>query len=251
MFKTLSNSLVLAAECWSILMKDKEMLVYPALTSVVNIAILFMAFFYFHAIGFMDAEGPVEYSSQQWLAGVALTVVTLYACHFSFSFFECALVASAIKRLRGENPTLGYGLGIASNRIPQIAGWSFYVTVFGIFLSLLKRMIRIRLLQGLISGILKSAWNVATVFVMPLIVVENLGSTNAVKRSASLVREKWGEAVTLQIGFGWLFTISMVPVAFLFLLGAGAQDSSVETVIAVLMAAVVLGAFLMLIFAAL
>lgn len=251
MFKTLSNSWALARECWEVLMLDKEMLIYPALTSIVNLSILAMAYFYFMAIGFLDSPIPFEYTQQQWLLGAVLLISTMYACHFSFSFFECALVASATKRLRGENPTLSYGLGVAANRIPQLAGWSFYVTVFGILLALVKSLFKSRWAQKIIGKTAETAWNVVTVFVLPLIVVQDLGATSALKESASLIKKKWGEAVTLEIGFGSLCSIAGFPLAGLFMASSFVEKSSPELSMAILIFTIAVGAFLGLLFAAL
>lgn len=251
MFKTLSNSLVLARECWEVLMKDKEMLVYPTLTSIVNIAIMFVAYLYLAGMGFFEAEVALNYSNAQWASGAAIAVATMYACHFSFSFFDCALVASAIKRLRGENPTLGYGLGVAANRIPQLAGWSFYVTIFGLFVAALKSLFKTKWLQKLVGGAAETAWNVVTVFVMPFIVVEEMGATKAVKQSASLIRKRWGEAATLEIGFGSLTSMAGFPLAMLFMLAASLGSVSPFLSAALIGLTVLLGAFLGILFAAL
>lgn len=218
MFTALTNSWTLAKECWSVLMHDKEMLVYPTLTSVVNLLIFAIAYFYMLGAGLFDAEQPFQFSNLQWIIGASIVLAAMYSAHFSFSFFECALVASALKRLKGDNPSLGYGLRVAANRIPQIAGWSLYSTLFGILLSIIKGLFKSRFAQKVVGGITETAWNVVTVFVLPLIVVENIGSFDAVKKSVSIIKHKWGEAATLEIGFGSLCSIAAIPIAGFFIL---------------------------------
>lgn len=256
MLKTLSNSWLLARECWQVLMHDKEMLIYPTLSIIVNILILIIAYIYLLAIGILDADalgaGPgLNFTNIQWILGAGIALITIYSAHFTFSFFECALVASAIKRLRGENPTLGYGLGIAANRIPQIAGWSLYSTVFGILVALLKNLFKSRWAQKMVGALAETTWNVVTVFVLPLVVVENMSSTQAIKASARLVKQKWGEAATLEIGFGTLCSLAAVPIACLFVLSGFLQTSNAELAFALMIFGLALGAFLGLIFAAL
>ncbi|MEL7430469.1 MAG: DUF6159 family protein [Pseudomonadota bacterium] len=251
MFKTLSNSWALAKECWEVLMHDKEMLVYPILTSIVNIAIMAIAYFYLVGFGFFETETAFNYSREQWIVAGMLAVATIYACHFSFSFFECALVASAIKRLGGENPTLSYGLGIASDRIPQIAGWSFFVTIFGLLLAAVKSLFKSRWAQKAVGGIAETAWNVVTVFVLPLIIVKKTSAFAAVKQSATLVKQKWGEAATLEIGFGSLTSIAAMPLAGLFMLAGFVQSASEVASMAIMAIAIVLAVLLGIVFAAL
>ena len=54
-------------------------------------------------------------------------------------------------------------------------------------------------------------WSVITPLVLPIIVLEQLGAVPAIKRSASLIRSTWGEAVfgSVRIGarFGLVFVL--------------------------------------------
>ena len=251
MFKTLSNSMVLAKECWEVLMQDKEMLVYPTLTSIFNLCILCMAYFYFLGIAFLEGTTLANYSTMQWTLAIILCAATLYACHFSYSFFECALVASAIKRLKGDDPTLMYGIRVASDRIPQLAAWSFYMTVFGIMMACLKSLLNSKLLRSIIGKVAETAWNVVTVFVLPIIVIEEQGAIAAAKKSTGLIRQKWGEAATLEIGFGALSSVAATPLAGLFIAAGFMQSISPALSLALTIFAIVLGVLLGLVIAAL
>lgn len=251
MFKTLSNSLVLAKECWAVLMKDKEMLVYPTLTSVFNLCILCMAYFYFLGIAYLDGTTPTNYSAMQWALAGLLGVTTLYACHFSYSFFECALVASAIKRLKGDNPTLMYGIRVASERIPQLAAWSFYMTVFGIMMACLKSLLNSKMLRSIFGKVIETTWNVVTFFVLPIIVIEEQGAMAAAKKSTSLIPKRWGEAATLEIGFGAMSSIAAAPLAGFFIAAGFMQSLSPALSVALTIFAIVLAVFLGLVIAAL
>ncbi|MGI9350076.1 MAG: DUF6159 family protein [Rhizobiaceae bacterium] len=232
-------------------MYDKEMLVYPTLATIANLFVLIIAYYYFRAIGILDANSVLNYTNVQWISGAGIALATMYAAHFIYSFFECALVASAIKRLRGDNPTVGYGLGLAANRMPQIAGWSLYSTLFGILVSLLKSFFKNRWAQKAVGGLAETTWNVVTVFVLPLVVVENMGPTRAMKQSVKLVKQKWGEAATLELGFGTLCSLAAVPIAFLFILSGFLQQSNSELALTLMILGVASGAFLGLIFTAL
>ena len=251
MFKTLSNSMILAKECWEVLMQDKEMLVYPTLTSIFNLCILCMAYFYFLGIAFLEGTTLANYSTMQWTLAGILCATTLYACHFSYSFFECALVASAIKRLKGDDPTLMYGIGVASDRIPQLAAWSFYMTVFGIMMACLKSLLNSKLLRSIIGKVAETAWNIVTVFVLPIIVIEEQGAMAAAKKSTGLIRQKWGEAATLEIGFGALSSVAATPLAGLFIAAGFMQSVSPALSLALTVFAIVLGVLLGLVIAAL
>ena len=67
------------------------------------------------------------------------------------------------------------------------------------------------LLRGLLAGLVAAAWSVVTFFVLPVIVLEELGAVAAVKRSSGIVRHTWGEAIggSVRIGarFGLLYVL--------------------------------------------
>ena len=45
-----------------------------------------------------------------------------------------------------------------------------------------------------------------TFFVVPIIVSENIGPINAIKRSTSLFKQTWGDQVVANFGFGIFFS---------------------------------------------
>ena len=60
-----------------------------------------------------------------------------------------------------------------------------------------------------IAGIAGVAWGLVTFLVVPVIALEGLGPWQALKRSGSLFRQRWGEQITgnLAIGIGILYAL--------------------------------------------
>jgi len=58
------------------------------------------------------------------------------------------------------------------------------------------------LLGDLFAGLADAAWGVLTFLVVPILVVEDIGPIEAIKRSGSLLKQTWGEQVIGNAGIG-------------------------------------------------
>jgi hypothetical protein len=63
-------------------------------------------------------------------------------------------------------------------------------------------------LGQIVAGLMGLAWGIATAFVVPVLVFEQVGPFDAVKRSVAVLRKTWGEAIIgnadLSLSFGLL-----------------------------------------------
>ena len=115
--------------------------------------------------------------------------------YFIVIFFNSAVIACAILRMRGGEPTLSIGFNAALSRLPQIVGWALVAATVGLILRALENVARKRgnLVGQIVAGLLGMAWSVVTFLVVPILVVEKKGPFEAVKESAALLRKTWGE----------------------------------------------------------
>jgi hypothetical protein len=131
------------------------------------------------------------------------------------TFFNAAIVASAITRLSGGQPSLADGLRAASSRLPQILGWALLAASVGLVLRMIED--RSERVGRLVAGLLGTAWSIATFLVVPVLVVEQKGPIDALKKSTALLRKTWGEQLVGGAGFGLVFFLLAIPgVAALF-----------------------------------
>jgi hypothetical protein len=65
------------------------------------------------------------------------------------------------------------------------------------------------------ASIFGLAWNLATFLVVPVLVIENVGPIEAIKRSAALLRETWGEQIVGNFSISVISTLITVVVVFL------------------------------------
>jgi hypothetical protein len=80
-----------------------------------------------------------------------------------------------------------------------------------------------QIVAALVGGIANVAWGVASFFVIPIITLENLGPTAALKRSISIIKNRWGEGVAGTAAIGGLLVL------FVFLPGVALVALGVVT----------------------
>ncbi|MCX5658328.1 MAG: DUF6159 family protein [Planctomycetota bacterium] len=145
-----------------------------------------------------------------------------FVSYFVIVFFNTALAACALKVIGGEEPTVGYGLSVAVQRLPQIAMWALLSAVVGVGLKAIENAHEKA--GAFISAILGSAWSALTYLVVPVIAAEGVGPVDSVKRSFETIKETWGEALVGNGGVGIIGFLMMIPVVLVtFLLAIAAN----------------------------
>jgi hypothetical protein len=137
--------------------------------------------------------------------------------YFVIFFFNAALVGAARIRLDGGDPTLADGFRLAASRWTAILGYAAIAATVGLLLRALQE--RAGFIGRWIVGLLGIAWTVATFLAVPVLVNENVGPIDAVKRSAELLKRSWGENLIGNVGLGFVFGLIVMAWA---LLGIGA-----------------------------
>ena len=208
MFDKIANGWELMKASGRVLRLDKELLAFPFLSGIACLLVMgsfALPMFFSGAFTIDEKLGEVTHNP---LAYVIL--FAFYFCnYFVIVFFNSALVACAIIRFNGGDPTLGDGLQAAGSRLPQILGWSLVSATVGFLLKMLES--RSEKLGTFVAGLLGLAWSIATFFVVPVIVVEKLGPIDAIRRSGSILRRAWGESFVANQGIGlFVFLFSLV-----------------------------------------
>jgi hypothetical protein len=169
--------------------------------------------------GEADAEPGWGALALGFLAYLVLAYITI--------FFSAALVHAANQRLEGGDPTVGSALRGAASRAGRLFPWALLSATVSIFLRALEE--RAGTLGKVISGLAGMAWSLVTFLVIPVLVMEDLRVSEAVKRSAALFKGTWGENVAARVGFGLLGFLAVLP-GIAAIAGAVALGSSPETV---------------------
>lgn len=244
MFERFTRSWSLVKASADVLRQDKELLVFPLISTIASLVVV--ASFVLPAIG-SGAFAQLERGGEPpvWLYGWMFAFYLVQ--YFVIFFFNAALVGAALIRLRGGDPTVADGFRIAASRIDKILGYAVIAATVGMILRLIEE--RVGTVGKWIVAAIGAAWTVATFLAVPVLVSQNVGPIDAVKRSVGLLKMSWGENVIGNAGVGlvfFLFYVAVVAVG-IGLVGVAANAKSgalavvamVGTVVAILVLALV------------
>lgn len=152
----------------------------------------------------------------RWESSERLNYLLLYTSIFVFYlvnyfvivFFNAALVSAASERLAGRPATLRGGVAKAWERKGKIAQWALLAATFGVILKMVES--RLGIVGRLVIRLIGAAWTLASYFVVPVLVFEDLGPVDALKRSARVFRGTWGEDVISGISVTLIFVLLVV-----------------------------------------
>ena len=212
MFARLSNSWELVKASVAILRDDKELIVFPIISSI---GVLLVTISFALPMVFAGVFDSIV-SGQENNAGVIGFIVAFLfyvAQYFVIIFCNSALIGAAMIRLRGGDPTLSDGFRIAINNIGSIFGYALIASTVGIILRTISE--RSNLLGRIVVSLIGLAWNLATFLVVPVLVVEETGPFEAVKRSAQLLKKTWGEQIVGNLSIGVFFGALTIAVIVL------------------------------------
>ena len=195
MFDKFSRSLDMLKRSAEILNQDRELLVFPLLSSIAAVMVLIS----FAPLFFLESE-LAEAPDQLNLFVFLLFYLVEY---FVIFFFNSALVGAALIRMDGGDPTVMDGRRIAGSKFTKILGYAALAATVGLFLRTAGE--RMGIIGRFMAGIVGIAWTVASFLAVPVLVSRDVGPIDAVKESARLLKDTWGENVISNAGIGIVF----------------------------------------------
>jgi hypothetical protein len=242
----MSRGWQLAKKSWAVLRADRSLMLFPVISFFAGVGALVLII----TPGIIASAAADGSSVPLIIAGVlAAYVLTAVAI-----FFQVALAACASRSLEGDETSVGQGIGLAFGKIGAIVGWSALQATVGLVLNAIQSQDNI--VGAILGALLNVAWSVITFFVVPVIALEGLGPVAAIKRSAHVVRERWGEGIvgSAVIG-GVVFLIALLPIAIFGVAGFAALEAAPAAGVAlfavaalILIAAILVGSTLNAIF---
>ena len=221
----LSRSWRLTRAAWEVVRTDRAMLKLGAIAVLANVG----------AVGVMLALAGVY--DQSHLQGGRLVVAALllaYPLTFLGAFFNTAIAAAAAAAREGRHLTVGEALAVPTRRIGTIAMWALIAAIVGFVIEQLARRLP---LGSIVSRLLGLGWSVVSLFVIPILALEDRSATESLKRSAHVIKERWGEGIAGLVTITAWTLLVIIPGALVFIV-LGVAVSSVP---ALLIAVIALG----------
>ena len=194
----------LAGASWQVLRSDKALMLLPV-ASVLAI-LVFAA-----AVLSPSLVNGISHTSRPAL--YLLLALVYFVSTFVATFSNAAVVAAATDRLQGGAGSVSTGLRTAWRRVDKLLAWSALSATVGLVLRFVEE--RFGIVGAVMGRLIGVAWSVVTFFVVPVMIYEPVGPVDAVKRSASLFRKRWGEQLVGNGSISVAMVVLAIPVGVL------------------------------------
>jgi hypothetical protein len=215
------NAWELAKVSWSVLRSDKNLAWFPVLSAIAML-IVFGVFG-----GLVAATGVDSGANNDALKPIGYVFIGLLyiAAAFVTTYFQAALTAGANERLNGNPTSIGGAFRTANSKLHRLLPWALVSATVSIVIRTLEE--RFGIVGQIVGSLLGAAWGIVTFLTIPILMLEDLGPVDALKRSGTLLKQTWGENLGAQFGFGFLGLLAMLPGIGLVALGVSAGGAAV------------------------
>lgn len=239
-FDRLSNGWTLLKSSFSVIRANPTLLLFPVSTGVLTLVIagLFMTPIVLQpsSHGYMEKEHWAEVGARLVVKGpptlrdqlkgrtesyslspqaLAYGVLFYFLSMFLATFFNVAFTHEIFDALDGNPVSVREGIQFALTKLKPILMWTLFAGLVGILIKSLEE--KFGLFGRMVIRSIGLAWSVASVFVIPVLVLEEHPDNpiGVVRQSAGVIRKAWGEAIAgyagLQVG-GFIVVAAMFVV---------------------------------------
>ncbi len=190
---------------WGVLRSDRTLAWFPVLSLIGSLIVVGIFG------GLIAATGYDSNGANEGLKGIGYVFVVCAYIGLALvtTYFQAALTAGANERLNGRDSTFESSIAAANSKLHRILPWALVQATVSIIISAVEE--RAGFVGQILVRLLGAAWNVVTFLTIPILVLEDLGPWNALKRSGTLLKQTWGENLIGQAGFGLLALVAMLP----------------------------------------
>ena len=188
---TLSRTWAMAKASWAVINHDRELLVIPIISGLVSLVVGAAFVIPMVAMGTDDGSANGMLFVLAILFVMALTAISVV--------FQGALVSGAHERFTGGDPTIGSAIGGAVSKLHRLIPWAILTATVGLVLRMVREEMGI--VGRILGSLLDTAWQVLTYLVVPIVMFEDRGPIDGVKRSTQLFKGTWGENLAARVGW--------------------------------------------------
>jgi hypothetical protein len=201
----LSRSWNITKLTFSVIWQDKEILLFPffaTIASILYVAAILVPSGVLQVLGDSDAAGA------SW-GGLEYTILfsAYLGLAFIATFFNVCVVYTTKTRFERGDATFMDSIRFGMSKIGIIFQWSLFAATIGLALAMLERLAERlggvgEIAVKIIRSVLGMVWSVVALFVVPVLVYENVSPTQAVRRSKDIFKKTWGESLARAFGLG-------------------------------------------------
>jgi hypothetical protein len=208
----IARSWRLTRSAWRVVRSDRALLTLAALSGALGvggIAVIFGLGGVFGAGGF----------SRGHVAVAALVVA--YPLMFVSVFLNTAIAAAAAAALDGRRLSLGEALTVPARRVGTVALWALIAAGVGMLLEQIAS--RLPLGGSIAVRLVGVGWSLASLFAIPVLALEECSAPQCLKRSAHVVKERWGEGISGNVMISAWTVLVTIPFVVVFAVALGAS----------------------------
>jgi Family of unknown function (DUF6159) len=209
----IARSWRLSRAAWEVVRGDRSLLALAAISAItggIGLALIFIFSGSFRA-GHLKGDE---------LALFAL--IFAYPLTFVSTFFNTAIAAAAAAALDGRHLSVGEALAVPTRKLGTVALWSLIAAVVGFVLEQLSS--RLPLGGSIAARFVGVGWSLASLFAIPILALEDCSAPEALRRSAGVVKKRWGESIGGNVIIGAWTVIAILGVVVVFAFAAVATN---------------------------
>jgi hypothetical protein len=210
----IARSWRLTRSAWRVVRGDRALLTLAALSGVLGVGGVAVIF------GFGGLFGDGGFSRGH-VAVVALVVA--YPLMFVSVFLNTAIAAAAAAAMEGRRLSVGEALAVPARRIGTVALWALIAAGVGMLLEQLAS--RLPFGGSIVVRLVGVGWSLASLFAIPILALEGCSAPQCLRRSAQVVKERWGEGIGGNVMITAWTVLVMIPCAVVFAVALGASYS--------------------------
>jgi hypothetical protein len=181
----IARSWRLTRAAWQVVRSDRALLILATFSGVFGVASIVAMF----ALGGLLGDG--RFTEGRFLLAA---LILAYPLMFVSVFLNTAIAAAAASALQGRRLSLGEALAVPMRRIGQVALWALIAAGVGVLIEQLAA--RLPFVGSIAVRLVGVGWSLASLFAIPVLALEGCSAPECLRRSAHVVKERWGEGIS-------------------------------------------------------
>lgn len=211
---------------------------FPIISGI-GMVVVTILFFIPEAFAFRVILETEEPTTVQWIVALAIVFLYYLAASFVVIFSNTALVGATLKMIDGEPATVGDGIAVARSRLRKVFAYSLISATVGVVARSVTAAgrrsdsILVRIVTAILGGMLQGAWSILVFFAIPVMIVEDVGVRDSLKRSFELFKQTWGEGFVGRTAIGGISCLVTLAVVLICagIIAAGVWINSLALII--------------------
>lgn len=219
----LNISIKLMKQTALIVRQRPSLLIFPFISTLLIVCALFFAI---RPLAHIEetAWKTNQLPTHDYFIFLAIVLLLFGLINLITLVFNVSLTICAVKHIKHETYTIGLGFKTGFQCIGKLFRWRIFSNTVGVVVRFLEYWVDSWPHYAIAKNtFLSLKIRTAVFFITPIIIQEKLNSFSAIRRSANLVKNKWGDSASYKVSIGvivFLFNIIfLIPALIALLIG--------------------------------